>query len=432
LTQRHASSLYWASIAGGAAVALIMAAAAPLIGMFYKDARVGQLLLASAPLALITSAGAPHRALLMRRMLFRKLVMRDTAGVLAGMITAVTCAYLWRSYWALYASNLAVAVVGTVGAMLATRWTPSRPQYDPELPKLIGFGAGVTGFSLTNFFARNMDNVLIGRFWGGAALGLYDRGYRILLFPLQQINQPIVSVMTPALAKLAAEPERYRDAYFRVVRTILLLALPGVLILTVAADWLVPIVLGQQWLGVIPIFRYLALAGVVQPLNMTIGALFITQARTTQYARWGAATAIICTTAFVIGLPGGPTGVALAYGVCELFVRTPAFWWYAGREGPVRTLDFVRLAAPFAASIAVTGPLLAGLRLIWKPSPILGLMLVVPLCYLLFWSTAWCFPSCRRTFREGWALVENAGRRLPGPWRTATVAGPTRANEGGG
>jgi PST family polysaccharide transporter len=412
LTQRQASSLYWASVAAGAAVALLLAIASPVVGWFYKDARVGVFLLANAPLALITSIGAQHRALLMRQMQFRKLMIRDSAGVLAGMIAAVTCAILWRSYWALYANYAAMAVVGTAGAMLATRWRPSKPAIDPELRKMISFGAGVTGFTLTNFFARNMDNILIGRFWGGAALGLYDRGYRILLFPLQQINQPVVQVMIPALSKLAGEPERYREAYLRVVRVIQLITLPGVLLLAICSDWLVPIVLGKQWLGVIPIFRYLALAGFIQPFNMPLGALFVTQARTRQYAQWGAITAVLCTASFVVGLPWGPTGVALAYGVTELILRTPIYWWYAGREGPVRTMDLVRLAFPFAIAAAVTAPVLLAVRAFWSPAPIVGLIVTAPLSYAVFWGVSAAFPTGRKTFLEGRSLIEGGRDRL--------------------
>lgn len=432
LTQQQASNMFWTSVALGLGVGLLLALASPLVGMFYNDARVGQILLATAPLAVITSVGAQHRALLMRQMKFNKLAMRDMAGVIAGMIAAVVSAEVWHSYWALYAQNLAVAVVGTGGAMIATRWIPSRPARDAALKHMIGFGAGLGSYNIANFFARYMGNVMIGKVWGGAVLGLYDRGYRILLFPMQQINQPVIQVMSPALSKLVNEPERYKEAFMRVVRVIMLVTLPGILVLALCADWLIPIVLGPRWQGVIPIFRDLAVVGALQTFNGPVSTLFFTQGRTGQLAKWGVVYAVICNISFAVGLPWGAQGVALAYGSSELLVRTPILWWWAGREGPVKGLDLVRLAAPYFLGAIVVGALLIGARAIWSPhNDFLGLIVYGPLCYLLFWGFVGLFPSGRKTFRAVWGLAEGFRDKLLGAWRrrAAPVPVPVKGGE---
>jgi PST family polysaccharide transporter len=433
LTQQQASNMFWTSTLLGLGVGLLLAIASPFIGMFYNDARVGHILLATAPLAMITSTGAQHRALLMRSMQFRKLAMRDMAGLIAGTIASVICAVIWHSYWALYAQNVAVAVVGAGGAMLATRWIPSKPAPDLELKKMIGFGAGLSGYNLANYFGRYMGNVMIGKAWGGAALGLYDRGYRILLFPLQQINLPVMQVMSPTLSKLRNEPERYKEVFMRIVRVVMLVTLPGILVLALCADWLIPFVLGPRWQGVVPIFRNLALVGALQTVNGTIGALFITQGRTGQMARWGVVYAVICNISFAMGLPWGAQGVALAYGTTELLIRTPIYWWWVGREGPVRTGDLVRLAAPYFAGALVVGGLLVGLRFLWSPhNGLLGLLVYGPLCYLLFWGFIGLFPSGRRTFRAILKLAEGFRDRLLKSWRPAAPTGMAPAEGGEG
>jgi PST family polysaccharide transporter len=433
LTQQQASNMFWTSALLGLGVGALLAISSPFVGMFYKDARVGQLLLATAPLAVITSIGAQHRALLMRQMQFRKLAVRDSAGLITGMIASVACAVTWHSYWALYAQNVAIAVVGSVGAMIATRWIPSKPAPDLELKKMIGFGAGLSGYNLANYFGRYMGNVMIGKVWGGAALGLYDRGYRILLFPMQQINQPVLQVMNPTLSKLRAEPERYKEAFMRIVRVVMLVTLPGILVLALCADWAIPIVLGPRWQGVVPIFRNLALVGALQTFNGPIGALFITQGRTGQMARWGVIYAVMCNISFACGLPWGAEGVALAYASTELFIRTPIYWWWAGREGPVNTLDLARLSGPYFAGAALVGGLLFGLRMLWSPhNGVLGLMVYAPLCYLLFWGFIGLSPSGRTTFRAILKLAEQFGDKLFPRWRSFVPARAAPAQGGDG
>src|SRR2546430_6885107 len=48
--------------------------------------------------------------------------------------------------------------------------------------------------TFVNYFARNLDNVLLGRYWGASQLGLYSRGYQLMTLPIDQINGPITTV----------------------------------------------------------------------------------------------------------------------------------------------------------------------------------------------------------------------------------------------
>jgi PST family polysaccharide transporter len=85
---------------------------------------------------------------------------------------------------------------------------------------MLAYGGNLTGFNVTTFFARNLDNALIGKFWGAYQLGVYARAYQMLFMPMQQINAPLVAVVVPALSRLADSPERYRKAYLRILEKI--------------------------------------------------------------------------------------------------------------------------------------------------------------------------------------------------------------------
>src|SRR5205823_9595149 len=77
-----------------------------------------------------------------------------------------------------------------------------------------------TLFPYTTLFRSNLDNVLLGRYWGASQLGLYSRGYQLMTLPIDQINGPITTVAVPALSRLADSPERYRQAYLRIIEKI--------------------------------------------------------------------------------------------------------------------------------------------------------------------------------------------------------------------
>src|SRR4029077_17468142 len=88
------------------------------------------------------------------------------------------------------------------------------------------FGGNLTGFSVINYWARNLDNLLIGRVWGAAQLGLYSRAYQLLLLPVNQITVPITAVAMPALSRLVDSPERYRRAYVRILAKLAMVTMP--------------------------------------------------------------------------------------------------------------------------------------------------------------------------------------------------------------
>src|SRR5258708_19343215 len=124
---------------------------------------------------------------------------------------------------------------------------------------MLHFGVGVTGFNFAEFLSRNADSVLIGKYWGEVPLGLYNRAYRLLLFPLQQVTNPMIRVMLPTLSRLVQQPEKYREAFLRAVFPAFVVVLPGVAFMIATADSLVPIVLATRCPHAAPTFLPLPL-----------------------------------------------------------------------------------------------------------------------------------------------------------------------------
>ena len=98
------------------------------------------------------------------------------------------------------------------------------------------FGSGVSGFNIVNYFARNADNLLIGKFYGSEQLGYYDRAYRLLLFPMSQILGPLGRVVLPLLARLQSDPQRYRKVYIEAVSLLMMATQPGLVFLIIFAE----------------------------------------------------------------------------------------------------------------------------------------------------------------------------------------------------
>ncbi|ABQ70865.1 polysaccharide biosynthesis protein [Rhizorhabdus wittichii RW1] len=417
LTPAQTSAMFWINAALSLALALLFAIAAPLIAAFFGEPRLVAPALALAGSVLVSGLATQHFAHLTKTLRFGTIAVIDIASTLLGFAAAVAIAWFAPGIWALVASVLVGMGVGLVGAWATARWLPGRPARFAEVRELLRLGAGLSTFTLSNFFARNLDNVMIGRWAGAVQLGFYDRAYKLLLFPLQQINNPIGRVMVPVLSRLADEPHRYRHAYRRTIRLMLMVTLPGVAFMLVFAAPLIDALMGPRWRPAAAIFTWLAVAALHQPMSATFGWLFISQRRGGEFGRWGLFNMVTSVLAFAIGLPWGAIGVAAAYALSDVLIRMPVLWWWVGRSGPVRHRDLLSIVWPFAIALAGTLAGLAGLRLWGGATGLAGLVLAAGLAFGSFAVLLAFTAPGRETLAEAAALVGSRLGRFGSPER---------------
>ncbi len=346
LNHEQVSTLFWINLGLSTTIALLTFASAPLAAWFYKEPRLIWITAGYAVSMLVTGVYIQHEAILMRQMRFAAIAFVESAALLIGFASAIFAAWRGVGYWALVLNQLVMTLVTLIGIWSFCRWRPGLPTRSAGVRSMLSYGGNLTGVNFMTYVARNLDNALIGRFWGAYQLGIYSRAYQMLLMPMQQINGPLVAVAVPTLSRLADSPERYRAAFLKILEKIAMITMPGVVFMIATSDWLVLFLLGPQWRAASRIFMLLGVAAIIQPVTRTALWLFTTQGRTREILAWGVIGGAISIISIVAGLPWGATGVAAAYAASDLFVATPLLFWYVGRKGPVRATDFYRTIAP--------------------------------------------------------------------------------------
>jgi PST family polysaccharide transporter len=370
------STIFWINLAVSVLVAGLTIALAPLVAWFYQESRLISITLVLASVFIFSGFGLQHQALLDRQMRYRALAVIDLTAQILSISIGIVAAVLGAGYWALVWMLLAAAIVNTIGAWLQCGWRPGRPRWDGEIKKMLSFGGGLTSTNIINYFNRNLDNILIGKYWGAQELGLYSRAYQLLMIPLLSINAPLRTVAVNTLSRLVDSPERYRRVYLRMLEKILMVTMPAVAFLVVTTDWIVLLLLGPQWSEVSNIFRWFSFSAFVQPVEYTTGWLLISQGRTWEMFRFWLLTGAITVTSFFVGLPWRSSGVAAAYSLTGLFLSTPLLYWFVGRRGPIRTSDFYRSIGPSLLASCCVGVALLMFRHIFPAiDPLIGLIL---------------------------------------------------------
>jgi len=354
ITPEQASDLFWLNIALGAALGAVLAISAPFIAGFYNDERLQLIVYAFAAMMIPAAISVQHRSLLQKSMNFRLLAVIDVVNQFSAAALTVVAAWYGMGYWALVLQTACLYLLQIPLFWSAYPWRPGRPRGFSQVGHLIRASGHFAGFNILNFFSRNIDNVLIGKFSGEVALGLYGRAYNLMLAPVSQINAAVSQVATPLLSRLAQDPQRYHNAYRQILEKLLLASMPGMVVLTAAAEPVTLLMMGSAWRDVAPILSALSLAALVQPLNSSTGWLFISQGRSRDLLHWGFIGPPLQVGAIILGLPWGPVGVAVSYAAVNLLVVTPLLWFRVSNS-LFSAWDAVVTVFPFAMGSVISG-----------------------------------------------------------------------------
>lgn len=365
------STLFWFNIIVSVGIALILLSISPIVGTFFGDARAGHVTAAASVTVILSGLGLQHAALLARDLRFSALSIVSIGEATVGFLSTVVLAFVFRSYWALWGGSFVGTTASTLILWLVHKWRPRLVFRPRGTASIIGLGASITGFSIVNFLARNLDNVLIAKVWGAQQVGLYDRAYKLMMFPLQNINTPLAKVILPVLSKLQDEPARYRKAFVLCLRAIGVATVPGIAAATFTSAELVPLLLGDKWAAAAPVFFWLGLSGLLQPLTNTTGWLFLSRGEGGRMFKWGLFISVTTIVAVVIGLHWGPVGVAIAYCLNDYLIRTPSSFYLSTRDNPVRTSDFYATLIPLMLASAATGATVAMMRAHLEPTALI-------------------------------------------------------------
>jgi O-antigen/teichoic acid export membrane protein len=319
------SSLSWIASGLGCAAMLVCFLAAPLIALFYKQPLVSPMLRVLSLSFAITSVTTVHEAMLNRGMAFRKLAIVEIGAAALSLVVAIAFAYSGHGVWSLVAASLTTSAASSIGLFVAYRWLPAFHFSWSDVRSVTGYGMNLSGFNLFNYFSRNADNVLVGRFLGAGPLGFYQFAYTVMLYPVQNVAQLLGRVLFPAFSEIQHDLPRFRSAYVRSSAIIAVVSFPLMAGVAAVAKPFVEVWVGPRWLPVAALITILAPVGMLQALGTTTGQVYMATGRTDLMFRWGVFVSPVTILSFVIGLQWGVRGVAICYAIATILVLYPLF-----------------------------------------------------------------------------------------------------------
>ena len=324
ISELHTDSVFWFSAASGLVLSGILFVGSPLVAAFYHEPILSPMTRGLSPVFILSTVGLVPAALMQRRLQFHVIARISLVATVISGVTGVTLALLGAGVWSLVVMYLISFLVSTLLNLICSGWKPGRAFSLAALKELWGFTGNVLGFNFVNYWARNADSMLVGRFLGSAALGYYSRAYGLMLMPITQIISVVSNVMFAALSTIKEDKVRVKRIYLRALNLISFLTFPLMVGLLILAEPFVLTVFGEPWSGMIQVLRILAVVGLLQSLVNPTGWLYLSQGRTDWYFRWGLVNAAVVVAAIAGGiLFGSIEAVAACYATANLLLFYP-------------------------------------------------------------------------------------------------------------
>ncbi|HYM74935.1 MAG TPA: oligosaccharide flippase family protein [Candidatus Dormibacteraeota bacterium] len=331
MDHRLASNLFWINVGTGALLTVVFAAAGSVLGKLYHDTRVVQVAMGSSLTIFVTSTSVLHLALLKRAMRFSEVSVNDIVARTVSVVVSVLFGWAGWGYWALVAGAIALPLSQSIGACLLCPWLPGLPRRRVEgTGHTLLFALNTYGRFGVNYATRNTDNLLVGLHFNAQSLGFYKKAYDLFALSATQFVHSLTLVFVSSLSRVRQDSDQYRRYLLGSLTVMAFFGMGLAADLTLVGKDLIRVLLGPGWSESGRIFTFFGPGIGAMMVYYTHGWIHLSIGRADRWFRWGFVEFAVTVMLFLVGLPWGPVGVAIAWTASYWILLIPGIW-YAGK-----------------------------------------------------------------------------------------------------
>jgi Membrane protein involved in the export of O-antigen and teichoic acid len=274
LTEEDISNIYSFTVYAAIVLMLVFILCAYPIAAFYGDSvyiSLGRLLSIS---LLFNALNMVPNGILNRDKKFRSIAIRTVVVFVGAAVFTILLAFLGLGYYALAIQAIMTSLFSFVWNYATTR-PKFRLRFNLEsIKKVMNYSAYQFAFNLVNYFSKNLDNLLIGKFMGSAELGYYSKAYTLMLFPVNNLTGVISPVLHPILSDYQKQLDVIYDKYMKIVHLLACIGLYVAPICFLGANEIITIIYGKNWGESVICFQFLSIAIIPQMINSSSGSIF--------------------------------------------------------------------------------------------------------------------------------------------------------------
>ncbi|MEX9823104.1 lipopolysaccharide biosynthesis protein [Raoultella planticola] len=328
LNENIKNTIFWLNVILGFSLGIIIIAISPLIANTYEQPELTRVLLFLSIIFPLSSSAATHLALMERESKFKTISIIEVTSSLTSVVFAVVFANLGYGVYSLVIQSVILNLMSAAQFWLASKWRPSFKVFIhiSVIKEIFGFSANLSLFNLINYFSRNTDSFIIGKYMSAAILGSYNLAYRIMLFPLQSLTFVASRSLYPILSQQQDSDTEIKDIYYNCIFFILLITMPLMSGIAIYSYPFVSLVFGSQWNITAEVLQWLAPTAIIQSVLSTTGAVFMAKGRTDILMRLGIVGTVLQVSAFIIGAQFSITIFSFCYLIANILNFFPVMY----------------------------------------------------------------------------------------------------------
>lgn len=193
--------------------------------------------------------------------------------VLAAGISVLLAKWGFRYY--------ALVIQAIITSLFTFIWNyiTTRPKFKfkfsmDSVKKIFNYSIYQFAFNFVNYFSRNLDNLLTGKFMGDAELGYYNKAYSLMLYPVNNLTGVVAPVLHPILSDFQDNFRVIYEKYIKVFKILFCVGAIAAPFCFLSGKEIISIMYGNKWNESIICFKFLSIAILPQMLNSSASGVF--------------------------------------------------------------------------------------------------------------------------------------------------------------
>ncbi len=294
----HLTSAFWGGIAFGTLMFLLADCMSILAAKFYDEPKLISIIIVSAISFVLTPFMQVHASLLQKELRFKEISLISFGSLMLTSLISISMALYGFGVWSLVVGSLLVSPIQLIFYWNRVKWRPQFRFKWGKLKELLRFGIFISSQSLLNFATANYDYLIIGKFGGAHALGVYSMAREFITKPLTQISPIITSVLFPAFSQIQDHNDKIRKGYLKGTTILATLTFPIMAGVYLVADQFILVFYGDKWAQVIPIIKILCVVGALKSIGTMVGSIQNAKSRPDIGLKWNIFTLVLYVPSF--------------------------------------------------------------------------------------------------------------------------------------
>ena len=274
LTHLDLNTVFWLNLVLGICLSLIFFLVSQPLAAYYGDFQLIKIIKVFSFIFLISSTNLINETLLTKSLQFKKKFVIEALSISISGVAALFLAYKNYGVWSLVFMHLLRALCRTIILWIFTSFRPRLEFSFDILKNHFRYTIPVFGTKSFNYWTRNADNLLIGKFLGSQELGYYSRSYFFVTFPVQRFTNILGSVLFPVMSQDNYTKKEIKSLLLRAMKLTSLITFPLIGLFIVVSEPFVVVLFGEKWLPMLPSLRILSFVAMIESVLVLTTPVF--------------------------------------------------------------------------------------------------------------------------------------------------------------